>query len=460
MKPKPLLIAVALLAVLGGAVWYTRENPPPADDAAPKIIDLEEDSIREVTLRRAGEDPVTVVRGEDDKWEFGGGLEIAADDSSIGLMVSSLASLNADRMVSESVVDWAPYELDEPDLAVSYKLEDGGGELRFGRDTPTGSGVFARLEGDPRLFTVYSYNKTSFEKSVFDLRDKRLLRLDEDSISKMAVRAGGNVLEFVQSDGDWAIVKPMELRADDFTVNDLARVLRTAEMTAVLEEGEDVGSHSFDTPLAVATVDDEAGSHELVVAKDGESYYARSSDQGGVYAVSSTLAESFDKPVADFRNKKLFDFGFDDPARIDVRAGAETVAVVRTDDKWVMESHDGREADGESVQTLLDRLRGLTATEFPSDREADKARYGLAQPAIVATVTPQGEAAEAEKVLVSLPEEGPTHAARDGEPSTYTIERSAAQDIQRAVETLVAPPEPEESEGDPADGDSEDSGSE
>ena len=459
MKPKPLLIAVALLAVLGGAVWYTRENPPPADDAAPKIIDQEEDSIREVTLRRAGEDPVTVVRGEDDKWEFGGGLQIAADDSSIGLMVSSLASLNADRMVSETVVDWAPYELDEPELAVSYKLEDGGGELRFGRDTPTGSGVFARLEGDPRLFTVYSYNKTSFEKSVFDLRDKRLLQIDEDSISKMVVRAGGNVLEFAQSEGDWAIVKPMELRADDFTVNDLARVLRTAEMTAVLEEGEEGGSHSFDRPLAVATVDDEAGSHELVIAQDGESYYARSSDQTGVYAVNSTLAEGFDKPVVDFRNKKLFDFGFDDPARIDVRTETETVAVVRTDGKWIMESHEGREADGESVQTLLDRLRGLTATEFPSDLESDKAKYGLTQPSIVATVTPQGDSAESEKVLVSLPEEGPTHAARDGEPSTYTIERPAAQDIQRAVETLVAPPEPEESAGDPADDDIEDSDS-
>ena len=451
MKPKPLLIAIALLAVLGGAVWYTRENPPPADDAAPKVIDLEEDSIREVTLLRAGEDPLTVVRGEDDEWEFGGGLEIAADDSSIGLMISSLASLNADRMVSESVVDWGPYELDEPELAVSYKLEDGGGELRFGRETPTGSGVFARLEGDPRLFTVYSYNKTSFEKSVFDLRDKRLLRLDEDSISTMAVRAGRNELEFAQSDGDWAIVKPMELRADDFTVNDLERVLRTAEMTAVLEEGEETGSHSFDTPLAVVTVHDEAGSHELVVAKDGEAYYARSSDQSGVYEVSSTLAQSFDKPVADFRNKKLFDFGFDDPARIDVRAGAETVAVVRADDKWVLESHEGREADGENVQTLLDRLRGLTATEFPSDRESDKAKYGLGQAAIQATVTPQGEAAEAETVLVSSLEEVPTFAARDGEPSTYTIEQSAAQDIQRAVETLIAPPEPEESEADPAD---------
>ena len=176
MKANPLVIAVALLALLGGAVWYTRENPPPDEDAAPKIVDVEEDEIRSITLRRAGEEAIEMARGEEGEWEFAGGLAVAADDSSVGLLASSLASLNAERVVSESVVDWSPYELDDAALAVSYRLEEGGGEVRFGRDTPTGTGVFARLEGDTRLFTVYSYNRNSFDKSVFDLRDKRLLK--------------------------------------------------------------------------------------------------------------------------------------------------------------------------------------------------------------------------------------------------------------------------------------------
>jgi len=47
------------------------------------------------------------VRGADDEWEFGGGLEIPADQSAVGQLVSSLATLNAERVVSENVVDWA-----------------------------------------------------------------------------------------------------------------------------------------------------------------------------------------------------------------------------------------------------------------------------------------------------------------------------------------------------------------
>ena len=140
MKPNPLLISGRVTRNPRGRGLVHRENPPPDEDAAPKIVDLEEDDIRRVTLRSADADPITVERGADDKWQFGDDLEIAADDAAIGGMVASLASLNADRVVSESVVEWGPYELEEPALAVAYELQDGGGELQFGRNTPTGSG--------------------------------------------------------------------------------------------------------------------------------------------------------------------------------------------------------------------------------------------------------------------------------------------------------------------------------
>ena len=450
MKANPLVIAAVVLALLGGAVWYTRENPPPDDDAAPKIVDLEEDDIRSVTLRRSGEDAIEMVRGDDGEWEFGGELEIAADDTSIDLLVSSLASLNAERVVSENVAEWGPYELEAPALSVSYEIEGGGGGVQFGRDTPTGSGVFARLDGDPRLFTVYTYNKTSFEKSVFDLRDKRLLRLDEDSISGIAVETKSRTIGFAKEDGDWRIVQPFEARADGFTAGDLSRAIRTAEMTEVLAEDAEGGTYSFGQPRATVSVTDASGTHELVVAQEGDTYFARSSAQAGVYGVSSTLAESLGKELADFRNKKLFDFGYADPARVEVRAGEKAVAIVHSEGKWSLESDDGRELEGEQVQTLLDRLRNLTATDFPSDSAADQAGYGLDAPAIEAAVTPEGEDPATEKVRVSSADQAAVYAAREGEPSTYKVEQAAVQNIVRSVDDILrAPGEGEEAdEGD------------
>ena len=37
--------------------------------------------------------------------------------------------------------------------------------LLVGDDTPTGAGVFAKLEGDPRVFTVASFVKSSLDKT-------------------------------------------------------------------------------------------------------------------------------------------------------------------------------------------------------------------------------------------------------------------------------------------------------
>ncbi len=450
MKANPLLVAVVVLAVLGGAVWYTRENPPPTDDDAPTIVKVEEDSIEEVTVTRAGHDTVTVVRGDDDAWDFGEGIDIPGDSSSIGFMITSLASLNADRIVSENVLDWSPYELDRPGLQVSYKLKDApGGEVWFGKETPTGSGVFARIKDDPRLFTVYSYNKTLFEKEIFDLRDKNLMQVDDDKISRVTVTAGSSSIEFGKSGDDWQILKPGPLRGDNFTIGDLVRAARTAEMTSVLDETESGGVYNFGSPLAIVEIVDDSGSHALTVAKDGDTFYAKSSDQAGVYEVASTLAESFDKPVSDFRNKKVFDFGFADPAKIEVRDGSTTVVITKAEDKWLLSSDGDRELEGEKVQTLLDGLRNLTATEFPSDNAADQARYGLSEPVINAEVTPSEEGAEPEKVVVSSPDAERVYAARVGEPTTYEVEKAPAQDIQRAIEEILKPAEePEQEEPD------------
>ena len=247
MNPTRLLIAVAVMAVLGGLVYYAEENPPSFsfDDDRVKIVDLEADDIQELTILRPGAEPLTLRRNEDEKWEFGAPLKIPADESAVSSLVSSLTPLNSDRVVEENVTDWQAYGLDGAgSLQVDVKAgEDQSYSIIFGADTPIGSGVYARLEGDPRLFTLYSYNKTSFEKKVFDLREKKLLSIDGDKISRVTVDVGQRSIEFGKSgDDDWQILKPKPLRADNFAVGDLVRSVQNGEMISVLEEALEEGA--------------------------------------------------------------------------------------------------------------------------------------------------------------------------------------------------------------------------
>lgn len=40
--------------------------------------------------------------------------------------------------------------------------------LLLGDETPTSGGVFAKVEGDPRVFTLASFNKSSLDKTFKD----------------------------------------------------------------------------------------------------------------------------------------------------------------------------------------------------------------------------------------------------------------------------------------------------
>ena len=448
MKANPLLIAVVLLALLGGAVYYTMENPPEGDDSKPQLVKAEEADITEVTVTKAGQEPITVVRGEDDKWTFGGALSsVPADDSAIGLMITNLASMDADRVVEEQVSDWTPYGLvGDGELSVEVKFKEGDPKkLVFGRQSPTGSNIFARIEGDPKLYTAYNYVKTSFDKTVFDWRDKNLLQVDSASVSRVKLDIAGRSLELDKTgENNWQILQPGPMRGDSFSVGDLARAIEGAQMTSVQAESGDSPDVSFARPYATAEVVDAKGAHTLTIAHVGDLYYAKSSDQPGVYEISSTTAESLNKNIDDLRNKKLFDFGFSAISKLQVRTGGQSAAITKKDDKWLLSSGGDRELDSEKVQTLIDSLRNLTAIAFPSESAGDHGRYGLTAPAIEAEVQESAEGKAPEKVVVSDPAKDRVYAARVGEGTVYELEKAPAEEIGRALDAVLAPAAAEE----------------
>ena len=105
------------------------------------------------------------------------------------------------------------------------------------------------------------------------------------------------------------------MRADGLQVDDLIRKLKDAKMDltgpdtdAKAAAGEKVGTASVTDNTGTQTLD-------IYKAKDAakdKSYYAKSSVVAGVYKVAGDLGDSLGKSVEDFRNKKLFDFGFNE----------------------------------------------------------------------------------------------------------------------------------------------------
>ncbi len=431
MKPRGLIAAVIVLAALGGALYWSNKKQkadaakPGTDTAATtKILSIPEDQIQEIKLLRTGGTPTVLRKGSDGKWIITEPKAERADQDTVKTLVTSLATLNADKVVEDKATDLSAYGLNTPTLDVTVTTKDGKSkDFLLGDDTPTGGGAYAKLAADPHVYTMASFVKTGIDKTPNDLRDKRLLTFDQEKLTRVDVQpAGGAAIEFGKNNqNDWQILKPKPMRADGSQVEELIRKLKDAKMDATVSD-EDAkkaaAAFATGTRVATATVADAAGTQTLEVRKDKDkNYYAKSSAVEGVYKVAADLGDSLDKKVDDFRNKKLFDFGWTDPNKVDVgKASFE-----KSGDKWMS---GGKQMDAPSVQSVVDKLRDLAATKFLD-------AGGGGTPVLdIAVSSNNGKRVE----KVSITKQGDTYfAKRENEPSIYELDGKAVEDLQKAA---------------------------
>ena len=437
MRIRGLLVAVVLLAALGVGLYFSNKDKaaeaakPPAD-APPKILALTEGDITKVTLKKKGADE-TVLEKANGKWQITAPKPYPADQDTASQLVASTANVSGDRVVEDKASNLSAYGLNAPTLEVDITGKGGKvSKLKIGDDTPTNSGSYAIVDGDPRVFTVASYVKTGVDKSLNDLRDKRLLRFDQDKLSRVELIAKKQDIEFGRDKDQWQIVKPKPLRADGLQVDEMLRKLKDAKMDLALSDDDAkkaAAAFASGTPVATVKLTDPSGTQEIEIHKNKDDYYAKSTVAPGVFKTTPELGAGVDKALDDFRNKKLFDFGFNDPGKIQMHANGKSFDFQKGGDDWFS---NGKKMDSTSIQSFVDKLRDLAATKF-----LDTPSLG-ASTADITVVSNNGKLTE--KLLIA--KQGSDYVAqRQNEPAIYGLDTKAVDDlVQAASDVKPAPP--------------------
>lgn len=192
--------------------------------------------------------------------------------------------------------------------------------------------------------------------------------------------------------------------------------------TSISEEDAKKAQAAFagSPKIGSVTLTDNSGPQSIEVRKDKDkNYYAKSSVVEGVYKISSDLGDALDKSVDDFRSKKLFDFGFAEPTKIQL----QNATYQKSGEKWMSGS---AEMDSITVQSLIDKLRELSATKF--------ADQGGGSEVFEASVTaPDAKNnSRTEKVIITK-DKDKDFASRAGEPGFYELDPKSVDDLQKAA---------------------------
>ncbi len=438
MKSNNLLIAAAVLAALTATLYWSNHRKPVENnakvsaDAPPKILSLKQEDISRIEIKKRGGEELALAKDAAGKWQITSPKSYGADQDSVSSMLYTLSALNSDRLIEEKAGNLETYGLRQPAVEVDVTEKNNKtNKLLIGDDTPAGNAVYAALADDPRVFTVASYSKSSIDKSVKDLRDKRLLTFESDKLSRVELLAKKQAIEFGRNKDQWQIVKPKPLRADDSQVEELIRKLKDAKMDlSGSEQDAKKAAAAFTSGALVGTakVTDAAGTQELQVRKSKDDYYAKSSTVEGVFKISSDLGKSLDKSVDDFRTKKMFDLGFAEPEKIEIHDGSKAYYLTKGGEDWWS---DGKKMDTASVYPVLEKVRDLSASKFVES--------GFTAPVVEITVN-SNAGKRIEKVLIA--KEGDHFVAkRENEPALYQLDSNSVSDLQKAAaEVKLAPP--------------------
>ena len=435
MKLRSLILATIVLLGLAGTLYWS-EHRKPADDTksspdSPAILRLEQGSITKLAFKKKDAEPIVLTRNSAGEWQITEPKPYGADQTAVSSTLSLLTSLTSQRMVDDKASDIKQYGLDPPTAEVDLTEKDNKShKLLMGDDTPSGSSTYVMLAGDLRVFTIPSYNRNLLVKGVNELRDKRLLPIEASQVSRLDLVRKNRTIEFGRNKDEWQVLQPQIPRSDSTGIGDLVDKLTVAKMELTGPDSdpkEAAQAFAHATPVATARVTTPAGTHELQVRKSKDAYYAKSTAVEGVYKVAANLAEMLDKGAEDFRNKKLFDFAFSDPNKVELKIGPKNYALTRNVHDWLS---DGKQMDVNGVGLLLSDIRDLAADKFVDS--------GFANPTIDVTVT-SDDGKRIEKVSFAKTGDGYV-AKRENDPTLYHLAAGPVDSLQEAADGLKPAP--------------------
>jgi hypothetical protein len=313
------IIAIVVLVALGVATFLVlREPPDPARQAARAALGpVPVDRLDRLEIRRnegsgasLHEESIVLVRKEGE-WRMAEPVDYALNPTSVERMTEALAGLRTVDIVAENKAKHHVLEVDD-ELGVEVKALGGGDVLaHFIVGVSRNNMTYVRLPGKNEVYRVSGSHRATFNKSAKNLRDKTILKLDDDSVSRIAFANAAGQLTLERKGDDAAAFAPVGVEVPNFDerkAGSIAKMLTslstrdfvdgqpTAEETGL---GPDAASVAFDAKRDGSPVNVTLWLGREV-EKDRQTHVKTSLTGEQVFLVSSHMVKRLEAKADDF----------------------------------------------------------------------------------------------------------------------------------------------------------------
>jgi hypothetical protein len=455
MRPLNTAILALVVAALGAFVWFyeIRGADQRAERAAAEkrlFPGVEVEQIGLITLATKDGKQVRLERVEGD-WKMLAPLTFPADHATAESLASTLATLQHEATIDDPAPP-AEYGLEDPPK-VRFRAGERDYELKVGSRSPVGGNTYVATADAKPVHAVASYRVASLERSLDDLRDKRVMRFEREAVVELRVRWKDGAVRLVRDDQDpevWRLAEPLAAAADGRAVSKALSDLEFVRASG-FEDAPAAGvRRALERPeLSVEIVtraDGQEGVARLALAAaEAGKRYAHGNASDAVYQLPAGALDDFPRSVLGWRDKEVARFLPNEARRFELAfhaegAGESLVVSGRKDgDAWKTEPEALRP---DAVEGLVTELSGLQARTIAAESmgERERASLGLEPPRAVIRVfggpEPGSDAPLAEVRLgVARPESG-IAAKRPDRDTIYWLPYERGEQIPVSAEAL------------------------
>lgn len=381
---------LALLGVFAVLLaWYLlyekkyKPSQTEKEEQAKTLLTTARDAIQWLTIDQLQGDPkagkyrTIQLKKSGTEWHLTAPVEDLADTGAINGLITTAASTKHERIVDEKPADLEPYGLKTPKVKVTVRTDkDKPGEvLLIGSDTPTGSSVYAKIDGKDTVYRVPLTVRSSFDKDPSEYRNKRVMNLSRSDITEAEIKTPSDAFVLKKTDGEqWTLVREAIPAADAEVNKTLNAVLEMLATSFPTEKGSAaMGKYGLAPAGVTFDFKKKDGTARVQLGKVGEKYYAKRGDKDVIFEINKDVYEKAARPSKDYRDLKLAQFNRFEVKRFKIEHGPESFELAKEASGWKLVSDATAEVETPKVEDYLSRLQDAKVASFNKGAAKPKA---------------------------------------------------------------------------------------
>ena len=351
----------------------------PSDLRDRSVLKFTSAEIATLRLRVAGQPEIRCERQrssnpdathEMGEWEMVQPVKAKTDARVIEDIVSALGSLRVIVFEADNEYNPADYGFDPPKITVALQASTDGKiqELQIGNDTETPGRIHVASAEQRAVYVVNKEIYTKLNRTVFDLRDKRVIDFQRTAAHRFAIRQGDSKIICEKNvNGKWEITAPVALKADPRAVDDLLFGVDALKAVAFVDDQpKNLQSYGLDVPaLEISFMAPDSDPAALLVGKiKGDTLYVKARNAEPVFLVKKELLHLVGMGLAGLRDKQVLDFKADDVIKIVLRHDAINLTCQKQGTNWRLTHPVQEQADNGAVRSIILEVNRLTVDAF------------------------------------------------------------------------------------------------